>query len=173
MIFPPFTNLITDRLILRELQLSDAEQVFKIRSNHKVNEFLDREPAVFVKDSCKFIRMILKNQKKQQGMMWAITLKNDPTLIGTVVFWHIIKDKDQAEIGYELLPEHFGNGIMQEAVSKVIDFGFQTIGLQNIVAETKSNNRKSVNLLEKCGFMKTGVAAGEYVIFCLSAGSRL
>ena len=167
MIFPPFTNLITDRLILRELQTSDAEQILKIRSDARVNKFIDRQPAKSIDESLKFIRNILEAQNTQ-ALMWAITLKNAPQLIGTIVYWHIVKDQDKAEIGYEMLPEYFGKGIMREALTEVIRFGFETMQLKMIVAETKVDNLRSVNVLEKCGFEQTGLAEGGYLVYRLS-----
>ena len=80
MIFPPFTNLITDRLILRELQASDADQIFRIRTDARVNEFLDRGPTKSVYESLKFIHNLLKAQNNQDSIVWAVTLKNEPTL---------------------------------------------------------------------------------------------
>jgi ribosomal-protein-alanine N-acetyltransferase len=168
MIFPPFTNLITERLVLRELQAGDAEQIFKIRTDARVNEFLDRAPTKTVDDSLKFINNILKAQAKEDGMMWAITLKNEPQLIGTAVYWHIEKEKDQAELGYEMLPEYFGRGIMREALLEVIRFGFETMQLKTIVAETRTDNLRSVNALEKCGFEQAGATDGGYLIYRLS-----
>jgi len=168
MIFPPFTNLITDRLILRELQPGDAEQIFKIRTDPRVNQFLDREPTKSVDESLKFINNILKAQIKEDGMMWVITLKSDPQLIGTVVYWHIVKENSKAEIGYEMLPEYFGQGIMHEALTEVIRFGFETMQLKTIVAETKADNLRSVNALYKCGFEETGKADDNYLIYQLT-----
>jgi len=168
MIFPPFTNLTTERLLLRELQPTDAGQIFKIRSDKRVNEFIDRKPATSIQDGLNFINQIIANQNKNEGIMWAITLKNDPTLIGTIVYWHIVKEKDEAEIGYEMLPEYFGKGIMQEALLKVIEFGFETMELKTIMADTKADNLRSINLLEKCGFVDTGEAEGEYLIYKLN-----
>ncbi|HEY9001345.1 MAG TPA: GNAT family N-acetyltransferase [Mucilaginibacter sp.] len=165
MIFPPFTNLFTDRLLLRELKAGDAEQIFKIRTDPRVNQFLDREPTKSVDDSLKFINNILKNHEKQNAIMWAITLKNEPQLIGTVVYWHIVKEKDKAEIGYEMLPEYFGQGIMREALMEVIRFGFETMQLKTIVAETRADNLRSVNALYKCGFEQTGLVEGGYLIY--------
>jgi len=170
MIFPPFTNLVTERLLLRELKPGDAEQIFKIRSDNRVNEFVDRTPATSIQDGLNFINQIISNQNKNEGIMWAITLKDDPTLIGTIVYWHIVKEKDEAEIGYEMLPDCFGKGIMHEALLKVIEFGFETMELKTIVADTKAENLRSINLLEKCGFVKTDKEEGEYCIYSLSVG---
>ena len=172
MIFPLFTNLVTERLLLRELQLDDAGQVFKIRSNARVNEFIDREPATSVDKSLRFIKNILKAQFNQEGLMWAITLKDDPTLIGTLVYWHIVKQRDEAEIGYEMLPEYYGREIMQEAITKVIGFGFNTMKLNTIVADTKPENVRSVHLLKKCGFVKAKDAENGYSLYQLSASGH-
>ncbi|MBV8388895.1 MAG: GNAT family N-acetyltransferase [Mucilaginibacter sp.] len=165
MIFPPFTNLITDRLVLRELQPSDAEQIFKMRSDARVNEFIDRLPTPNINESLKFINNILKFQSEEKGMMWAITLKNAPQLIGSIVYWHIVKENDKAEIGYEMLPEYYGQGIMREALQEVIRFGFETMQLKTIVAETRVDNLRSINLLQKCRFEHTGLANDGYLIY--------
>jgi ribosomal-protein-alanine N-acetyltransferase len=169
MIFPPSTDLTTERLFLRELQPADAEQIFKIRSDHRVNEFIDRMPATTIQDGLNFINQIIASQNKNEGIMWALTLKGEPKLIGTIVYWHIVKEKDKAEIGYEMLPDYFGKGIMQEALLKVIEFGFETMELKTIVADTKADNLRSINLLQRCGFVDTGETEGEYLIYSLSA----
>ncbi len=101
--------------------------------------------------------------------MWVITLKDEPKLIGTIVYWNIVKEKDQAEIGYEMLPQYHGKGVMHEALLKVIDFGFNTLGLKTIVAEPKANNQPSVKLLEKCGFVKTDETEYGYLIYQLES----
>lgn len=167
--FPPFTNLTTERLLLRELQLTDAHEIFLLRSNKEVNELIDRATATSIDEAHQFINMIISNQLNNESFMWVITLKDEPKLIGTIVYWNIVKDKDQAEIGYEMLPQYHGKGIMHEALLNVIDFGFKTLGLKFIVAEPKSNNQPSVKLLEKCGFVKTGETEGGYLIYQLES----
>jgi ribosomal-protein-alanine N-acetyltransferase len=167
--FPPFTNLTTERLLLRELRLTDAHEIFLLRSNKEVNELIDRITATSIDEAHQFINMIISNQLNNKSFMWVITLKDDPKLIGTIVYWNIVKEKDQAEIGYEMLPQYHGKGIMQEAVLKVIDFGFKTLGLKTIMAEPKSTNQPSVKLLEKCGFVKTSKTEYGYLMYQLDS----
>jgi ribosomal-protein-alanine N-acetyltransferase len=167
--FPPFTNLDTERLRLRELQLTDAQEIFLLRSNKEVNKLIDRVTATSIDEARKFINMIISNQLNNESFMWVITLKDEPKLIGTIVYWNLVKEKDQAEIGYEMLPQYHGRGLMQEALLKIIDFGFKTLGLKTIVAEPKSNNLPSVKLLEKCGFLKTDETEGGYLIYQLES----
>ena len=165
MTFPAFTNLITERLILRELQSTDAPEIFLLRSNKEVNELIDRVSATSMDDAYQFINMIITNQLNKESFMWVITLKDDPKLIGTVVFWNIIKEKDQAEVGYELLPQYHGKGIMHEALLKVIDFGYKALQLKTIIAEPKATNQPSVKLLEKLGFEKIEETDYGYLIY--------
>ena len=167
--FPPFTDLKTERLLLRQLQPEDAEEIFQLRSDKKVNAFLDRAIATSIDDARQFINMIIAAQNNNKSMMWVITLKDSPKLIGTIVYWNIVKEKDEAEVGYELLPQYHGQGIMQEALSKVIEFGFETVGLKTIVADPKAINEPSVKLLEKCGFVKKDVIENGYLIYELRA----
>lgn len=169
MIFPPFTNLTTERLSLRELQLTDVHGIFLLRSNKEVNELIDRVTATSIDDAYKFINMIIANQLNKESFMWVITLKDNPKLIGTIVYWNIIKEKDQAEIGYEMLQQYHGKGIMQEALLKVIEFGFKTLQLKTIIAEPKANNQPSVKLLEKLRFEKIEETDYGYLIFELKS----
>jgi ribosomal-protein-alanine N-acetyltransferase len=166
--FPPFTDLTTKRLLLRQLQPGDVEEIFQLRSDEKVNELIDRKTATSIDEAYQFINNITIAQNKNEGIMWVITLKDSPKLIGTIVYWNIIKEKDQAEIGYELLPQYHRQGIMQEALLAVIEFGFKTLGLKSIVADPKAINLPSVRLLEKCGFIKIDETGNGYLIYQLS-----
>lgn len=159
--FPPITNLTTKRLLLRQLQPDDAEEIFQLRSDEKVSALIDRPIATSIDDARQFIDKIIV----AQAIMWAITLKDNPKLIGTIVYWNIVKEKDEAEVGYELLPQYRGQGIMQEALLAVIEFGFKTLRLKNIVADLKAINEPSVRLLEKCGFAKVGETGNGYLIY--------
>lgn len=165
----PFSELTTSRLVLRELRIEDAEEIFMLRSDEKANALIDRKTATTIEEARVFINQIITAQNNKESIMWVITLKDNPKLIGTIVYWNIIKEKDQAEIGYELLPQYHGKGIMHEALLKVINFGFNTLGLKTIVADSKAINKPSVNLLKKCGFAKTGETDYGYLIYELKS----
>lgn len=100
--------------------------------------------------------------------MWAITRIGEARLIGTVVYWNVVEEKQEAELGYELLPEYQGKGIMTEAVKKVIGFGFGDLKFKTIVAEPKKGNVRSIKLLEKLGFRLSRETDGGYLIYQLT-----
>lgn len=143
--------LTTERLILRSLALEDAPDVLRIRSDDRVNKYLDRPKASSIEDALVFIRKI---QAADEGIYWAISLKDNNTLIGTACFWNIVIEKKSGEIGYELHPDYQGKGIMQEAITAVIKYGFETAGFNIITALTSPDNEKSVRLLERNNFVR-------------------
>jgi [ribosomal protein S5]-alanine N-acetyltransferase len=151
--FTPFPNLETSRLVLRQIKLEDENEIFILRSDVRVNEFLERERAGSIEDARNFINMINAKIRNNEIVMWAITMKNSSKLIGTIVYWNISKENSAAEIGYELNPDFQGKGIMQEVISKIIEFGFENMEIQIIEAYTTADNRKSIKLLEKNGFI--------------------
>ena len=86
--------------------------------------------------------------------MWALTLKNDPKLIGTICFWNIKKEDFRAETGFVILNEYQGRGLMQEALTAVLEYGFKIMKLHSIEAVISPKNIASTKLIEKCGFVK-------------------
>jgi ribosomal-protein-alanine N-acetyltransferase len=167
--FNPFPVLKTERLTLRQLVSSDANEIFALRSNDNVNKYLDRKPGKSIDDAKTFIETINKNIQRNDSIYWAITLTGTNKLIGTICLFDLSDDNLKAEIGYELLPDFQGKGIMQEATSKVIDFGIRHIGLNSIEAYTHSENQNSTRLLEKFNFKKSGAGEGNFMMFKLTS----
>ena len=147
-----FSPINTERLLLRKLEITDADQVFSLRSDEEVNKFLDRSKAQSIAEANAFITKITNGIEQHEWLYWAIALKNDPSLlVGTICLWNFSADA-VAEIGYELMPGFQGMGIMQEAISAVIEFAFKEIPLKLIKAYTHINNERSSRLLEKFNF---------------------
>ncbi len=145
-------EIITERLLLRPLQLNDAISILTIRSNDLVNKYIKRPRSISVEDAVDFIEKIDKKTAKGECIYRAIVLRESNTLIGTTCYFNFDEKEKMAEIGYELLPDYHGKGIMQEAVKEMINMGFNTIGLRIIVALTFAENIKSVQLLTKNKF---------------------
>ncbi len=152
--FSPFPLLDTDRLTLRKINIEDAEVIFELRSDDRVNKFIDRPKAQSVEDARNFINQIRSRGSNSELLYWAITQKKNSNLIGTVVYWNIDAENHQAEVGFELLPDFQGQGLMREALSKVIEFGFKNFGLKTIEALPEERNEKSIALLERANFKK-------------------
>ena len=98
--------------------------------------------------------MIDTKIETNEGINWAITLKDNPKLIGVIGHYRIKPEHYRAEIGYMLLPEYHGKGIVSEAVKEAVNYGFQVMKLHSIEAIIDPDNHASAKVLEKNGFIK-------------------
>lgn len=156
--FTPFPYLTTERLLLRQLTAQDAAQIFLLRTDEVVNRYIERPKAKSLDDSSEFIKAINFGIDANEWIFWGIELKGKPELAGTICLWNFSETENKAEIGYELLPEFHGLGIMQEALLKVIEFGFNVLYLEKIEAWTTAPNKGSTKMLERNSFKRDGDA---------------
>ena len=150
--FTSFPILTTNRLTLRQLVISDEQAIFSLRSDTEINKFLDRKIADTMDDARHFINTVNENVYKNTSIYWAITFSDKKELVGTICLFCFSDEDEKCEIGYELLTNFQGQGIMHEAVDKVIDYAFNTIKIQKIEAFFHRDNQRSAKLLEKFSF---------------------
>ncbi|AYN01671.1 GNAT family N-acetyltransferase [Chryseobacterium sp. 3008163] len=146
-------KLETERLILKPIDESHVEDILKIRSNEVVNQFVKRIPPKTNYDALDFILTIKKRVQNNESLNWGISYKNQQNLIGTICLWKFSHDRTEAEVGYELLPEYHRKGIMSEALTAVLNYGFNELNLQEILAFTNKFNENSKGLLVKHDFV--------------------
>jgi len=150
--FIDFPLLVTERLILRKLEESDWESISYLRSDKIVNQFVKRANADTNKKALDFIKNTNLKITKDLLIYWSISFRNDQKMIGSICLWNFSKDNKTAEIGYDLGPKFQNKGIMNEAMIKVLDFGFQILSLDKIEAFTHKKNENSKSLLIKNNF---------------------
>nr|WP_199162695.1 GNAT family N-acetyltransferase [Elizabethkingia sp. ASV34] len=170
-----FPILKTERLTLRQLSIDDHQDIFALRSDPEINEFLGRQICETKEEAIIFINKVNDNIKEGNSFYWAVTLAESNTLVGTICLFDLSAEDDSCEIGYELMTEFQGQGIMTEAVQTVIDYVFYTLKLKKILAVTHYKNQSSTNLLLKFDFVKsieTYKEDPELNIFTLSKDSK-
>jgi ribosomal-protein-alanine N-acetyltransferase len=161
--FTPFPELKTERLLLRQLTLEDAPDIFLLRSDENVLRYIGREPAISIKEAEEFIQKIITNVATNESIMWAITFSDNPgKVIGNICYWRIQPENYRTEIGYALLPQYWRKGIMKEAILKVLEYGFETMKLHSIEARTNAENKPSGAILEATGFIKEAHLRDEF-----------
>jgi ribosomal-protein-alanine N-acetyltransferase len=159
--FTPFPILTTERLTLRQLSTDDQQNIFALRSDAEINKYIDREPSRTIEDAILFINKINENIKKNNSIYWVISLTRTQTFVGTICLFDFSSEKKSCEIGYELMTKFQGQGIMKEATAEVIDYAFQTLQFQKIVAFTHNGNQNSTKLLTKFNFLQSKEADKE------------
>ncbi|WP_415328306.1 GNAT family N-acetyltransferase [Chryseobacterium sp. MMS23-Vi53] len=146
-------KLETPRLILKEINESHVDDILKIRSNAVINQYVQRKSPKNNYDALQFILTIKERTKDNQSFYWGISLKNQSNLIGTICLYNFSEDRTVAEVGYELLPDYHRQGIMSEALTAVVNFGFNELHLHEMVAMTNKFNENSKSLLLKYDFV--------------------
>lgn len=151
-VFLPFPVLTTERLTLRQLGTNDDSEIFALRSDSEVNQYLGRQQSRSIDEAREFISKISESIAKNESVYWAITMGDNNVLVGTICLFNFSDGDDKCEIGYELLPEFQRQGIMREAAEKVIDYAFNIVDVKIIEASFHIDNLQSVSLLRKLLF---------------------
>jgi ribosomal-protein-alanine N-acetyltransferase len=154
--FARFPALTTDRLHLRQVQPSDAEALFALRSDQAVMKFEGQEPHRSLEETHAMIRRLQAIYEQHEGLFWCITFKGEDTVIGSCTFWNFGPGFHYAEIGYDLNRAYWRQGITSEAVSAILTYGFTEMGLHRVEADVAPGNAASENLLLKLGFTYEG-----------------
>lgn len=147
-----FPELKTCRLVLRELRETDYERIIYLRSDTEVNRFVERPKTENREDALAFIKRISLEFLSGESIYWVITKKGADDMLGSICLWNFSKDGTSAELGYDLAPAAQGQGFMDEALKKVLEFGFKKTGFEKIEAFTQKDNMPSIKLLIKNNF---------------------
>ena len=152
--FHPFPVIETKRLILRNISMDDKGDFFRMRTNIAAMKYLHRDMPKDETEVVALIEKIQDNLAQNNGIMWIVTLKENLTFAGTIGYHVIEKQHCRAEIGYQMHPDFWNQGIMTEAISEVIAYGFTSMKLHSIEAHVNPGNTASSKLLLKHQFIK-------------------
>ncbi len=153
--FTHFPTLQTPRLLLREVTPLDAPAIFKMRSDPHVMRYIGKLPMQDISEAKELIETYQKAYEQNEAVNWAICLHDQPEwLIGIVGFWKMDKANHRTEIGYTLNADYWRQGIMDEAMTAVIEYCFKTLDFHSIEANTAPENDASGRILEKHGFVQ-------------------
>ena len=156
------TQLIeTRRLILRRFRIEDAEDMFgNWASDPEVTRFLTW-PAHSSVDITRAVLGSWISRYEDGGFFnWAIEWKETGRVIGNIAVVRLDGNIDAAEMGYCLSRSFWGRGIMPEALRAVMDYLFDTAGLNRVAACHDVNNPRSGRVMSKAGMQKEGLQRG-------------
>ncbi|MFF2089660.1 GNAT family N-acetyltransferase [Paenibacillus sp. NPDC058174] len=158
-----FPILETDRLLLRQLTLDDADALFRYFSLAEVTRYYDLESFTEQSQAVALIETWNSSYELGLGIRWGITLKDTSEMVGTMGYHSWQKEHFKSEIGYELSPSHWRKGYMSEAIAAILPYGFEIMGLNRIEAMIDPANDDSRRLLEKAGLAEEGLLRDYYL----------
>src|SRR5216683_7687722 len=154
--FTGFPSLTTNRLFLRQIQPTDSEDLFATFSDEEAMQFYGHDPHRSVDETQALIEQIQARYARHEAIRWGITLKGEDRVIGSCGFHQFDAGFHRAETGYELQRAFWGRGVMTEAMSAILTYGFDLLGLHRVEAIIDIANERSKGLLLKLGFTYEG-----------------
>lgn len=138
--------------------LSDGRLVLKEIEHHEVAAIIEISvyDGTFAKSKAEAIHMLEKinlDVAKGEALHWGVFIKNTGDLAGTCGYYRGYAH-NSGEIGYILRPSYYGLGIMTQAVNLIVNFGFDILKLQSVIAYTDPANLASIAVLQRVGFTK-------------------
>ncbi|MCB0643841.1 MAG: GNAT family N-acetyltransferase [Phaeodactylibacter sp.] len=150
----------TDRLILRPIEAADRQGIFELDSDPEVHRYLGKKPIKSLPESEAVINYIQQQYEEDGIGRWAVIDRRTNEFIG----WSGLKYERKVrpempyyDLGYRLKRKFWGKGIATETALEALNYGFRTMGLEEIYAGAHVENIGSNKVLQKVGltFMET------------------
>ena len=159
------TNIETERLILRPHCESDFDGIHEYATDQDVVKFMQWGPNT-LDETRFFLDTCIANQKHAERLSYdfAVVNREDGSFLGTVSLRLSSPSARAAELGYTYQKRAWGRGIASEAARRMVDFGFDELGLTRIFATCNPVNYASARVLQKCGLVLEGCMKNHMLI---------
>lgn len=147
-------TLNTSRLCLRPWRIEDAEALLQILQEKDILQYFPPTSPATLEKMEHYIRHHLAHWEERGYGHWAVTIREE----GRVIGWNgleFLPDTQETEVAYLISQDYWGKGITTEAAQAVVDFGFQSAGLDAIIGLVHPENIASQRVLEKIGLTFT------------------
>lgn len=141
--------LETERLILRPMNESDIEDVYKMRRDDEIMRFI-REPVMSRKEAEDWINMISSRWAKDEIGFCSVIERASGKFAGWCGLWQL-KENNEIEVGYAIAKNFWKKGYASEAAEAVLNYAFNGLGLKTVVAVARPENAGSRRVMEKIG----------------------
>lgn len=151
-LFCRMPTLETPRLLLRSIQIKDAQDMFDYSCREETSEYLLWKPHDSLAFTKRYVRYLQGQYRSRSFYDFALIDKESGRMIGTCGFTGFDLDNNAAEVGYVLSPDFWGRGLAAEALARILTFGFAELALHRMTARILDGNGRSIRVAEKCGF---------------------
>jgi ribosomal-protein-alanine N-acetyltransferase len=149
----------TPRLILRRAVREDAQPMFRNwASDPEVTKYMTWPAHGSVAISEMVIDSWLGEYEKDSYYQWMIVLKELGEPIGSISVVRQNEQIEEAEIGYCIGTRWWHQGIVSEALTAVMGYLFEEVGMNRVAARHDPNNPNSGRVMRKCGMIYEGTA---------------
>ena len=157
-------RLESERLVLRSLADGDVPALFEIFGDADAMRFWSWPAFTREEQARALLDDIRRHFAARTLFQWGIARKSDDVVIGTVTLFQVDHEHRRCEIGFALSRSAWGQGIATEAVTRIIRFAFEELGLHRIEADPDPQNLASIRVLERQGFKHEGLLRERYFL---------
>ena len=154
----------TRRLLLRPLQPGDVDALFGIFSHPEVMRYWSTPPWASPEPGREMVARDEAAGPDADHLRLGLVRQEDDTLIGTCTLFEHIRQSRRAEMGYALGRSAWGQGYMNEALSALLDHGFDAWNLNRVEADIDPRNLASARALERLGFQREGFLRERWIV---------
>ena len=158
------TTLTTERLVLRWLTPDDAPDQFSLFSDPAVTRYWSTPAWTDMAQARDFVNAALADYISGEGLRFSIVLRDSGTFVGSVKLYDFFEQNRRCDIGYALLPAHWGKGYLAEAMVVLLDYAFSNLDLNRIEADIDPRNTASEKLLDRMMFQKEGYMRERWIV---------
>lgn len=157
-------TIAAERIALRHLDEGDVPALFAIFSDPDVMRYWSSPPLEGLDEASKLLAHIQDGFRRRVLFQWGVARRADDRVIGTCTLFHPDLDNRRAELGYALGREHWGRGLMQEALRALLNYSFGDLHLHRLEADVDPRNASSIRMLEKLGFRQEGYLRERWLV---------
>jgi [ribosomal protein S5]-alanine N-acetyltransferase len=150
------TPLIAPRMLLRPLRTDDASAVFYYAHNPEVTKYTNWDAHRTLEDSRRFIEQTIAAYQRGENAELAIELKSDKKMIGTCGLINLSAEHCRGEMVFAMAKEHWGGGLMSEALKAMITFAYGALQLNRIWAKVDPDNINTIRVLKRASWQFEG-----------------
>ena len=143
-------TLTTERLVLRPFAAQDVDALHRVLSDPEVHRYFPRTEPPLREQVAKIIARQLAHWEEHGCGWWAVVWRESQGLIGWCGL-QFLPEFGETEVAYLLSKSYWGQGLATEAARAAAQFGFQTLGLERLVAIAHVENMASQRVIEKLG----------------------
>jgi RimJ/RimL family protein N-acetyltransferase len=161
-----FTDVIleTKRLTLRIPVAADAGAVFALRSDPVVQRYGSHPPWTDPAEATAWIERNGRAMASGEHVQFAIERREDAVVVGSCTLYALDAQCRRADVGYALAVSEWGQGYANEAVTALLDWGFDRLELNRVEADIDPRNTPSARALERLGFVREGHLRERWIV---------
>ena len=148
--------LETERLLLRKVEMRDAEDMFEYSKDPLVAQHVLWDAHTDLGDTRGYLRYMIRKYRMGEPSSWGIVEKSTGKVVGTIGYMWYQRDNNACEVGYSLARQHWNKGYMTEALSALLDYTFGELRFNRVEAQHETDNGASGAVMRKCGMIKEG-----------------